>query len=166
MQQRSATFRRGAWTVSCLVLVLFLTFFWVLALSGCGEGGSTGDDARLARIDGQGYLIEVLGPKRITVGEDARFETRIAPKGDAHLSADYPTLFEVQSSPPFRISSASQRAADAMTHGEDLQVFAVAVRADRTGSAQLEVQIRFGLCEGDLCSPMTETLGFELIVHD
>ena len=162
MQRPSATLRRGAWTLSCLVRV----FAFALAIVGCGEGGSIGDDARLARIDGRGYLIEVLGSRRIAVGEDVVFETRIAPKGDAHLSADYPTLFEVLSSPPFRISPASQRAADAVTHGEELQVFAVAVRADHTGSAQLEVQIRFGLCEGDLCSPMTETLGFELIAQD
>jgi len=163
MQRPFATLRRGAWTLSCLVLAFAL----VLAVAtGCDEGGAAVDDARLARIDGRGYLIEVLGSQRIAVGEDVRVETRIAPKGDAHLSADYPTLFEVQSSPPVRISSASQRAADALTHGEDLQVFAVTVRADRSGSAQLEVQIRFGLCEGDLCSAMTETLGFELVAYD
>ena len=152
--------------MACRRLVALACMSGLVGLA-CGDAPPPSEgEGPLAQIERRGYVLEASGAPHLGAADSARIEVRLESKGRFHLADEFPSRLELRSSDEAAVVPATQGPLDAIQHDDDVQRYGVEVTAQRVGTAFIEAELRFGLCEGELCMPKTETLVFELTTQE
>jgi len=120
------------------------------ALAGCSAGDAPG---HLEALGDRRYAVELAAPSQLRVGEDGAIDVRIRPKGNRKLSLEFPTRVRFEASSALRVPSQIDKH-EATLLTEPAIDFRVPVSGLRTGTTDLEGELRVGVCTGDLCEPV------------
>jgi len=142
---------------------------WALLLAAglaCGGSERPGDEDVLARVeDPNRYVIALSGPGRLSAGADAQLSLAVQPRGSFKLAVEFPLRLEVEGDAGLGIARERQAAADAARYDAGGCEFAIGLTAREPGARSGRATLRFGICEAELCEPVTRQVEFSLLVE-
>jgi len=131
----------------------------------CGGSERPGDGGVLARVEDPGrYVIALSGPERLSAGADAKLSLAVEPRGSFKLAVEYPLRLELEGDAGLGLARERQAASDAARYDAGGCEFAIGLTPREPGARSGRATVRFGICETDVCEPVTRQIEFSLIV--
>ncbi len=110
------------------------------------------------------YELSIEPPAKATVGEKATVKVAVSPKAPWHVNLDYPTSLELAPPSGVTLPKAKLKKADAARLDENAAEFHVEVVAQDPGTKAFTGTFKFAVCQDEACSPVTETITFNVDV--
>jgi hypothetical protein len=132
----------------------------------CGGSEPSAEEAVLARVEDENrYVVALSGPGRLEPGAQAELRLAVEPRGPFKLAVEFPLRLEVEGDAGLGIARERQAAADAARYDARGGEFEIGVTAREAGTRHARATLRFGICEAELCEPVTRELEFNLLVE-
>ena len=139
----------------------------LLLAVGLGCGGSETPARERVQVnveDPERYRVSLDGPARLAAGSGGDLRLAVEPLGPFKLAVEYPLRMEVADAAGLAVAPTRQAAADAARYDAEGCAFDFGVEALEPGSRRVKATVHFGICETDLCEPVTRRIDFGLQV--
>ncbi len=135
-----------------------------LALA-CGEAAPDPEGVLARDAEANRFELVLRGPAQLGPGEAAALDLAVEPRGRWKLAEDFPLRLEVEAPTALGVASARQGPADAARFDATGCAFSIDVTGREPGLHEARAELRFGLCEAELCEPVTREIAFRLRVE-
>jgi hypothetical protein len=117
-----------------------------------------------AKVEGQGFVVEVKPPAEATAGKEAAAQVVLTATGGYHLNKDFPNSLDLVAVDGVAFGKMTLKTADATKFEEKEAVWTVPFTASGAGDKKFQANFKFAVCTETTCDPQREALAWAVAV--